>query len=478
MIGEQRVDPRARGPGADPAAGLPRREVAGGPAALRARRPPRGRRRQHRQLRGGDVRGARSGVVNAGDPAGAYAEAIDMAGAHQSSYGREAAGVFAAAVAAALRPGAHASTTWSRRRSTSRTTAPARRSRTWPPRSAAARDGDEATVRATLRAAVAPYDTVGDEYRAPAMDARRPSRTKSIEELPVALGFVLAHGGDYRAAVLGAVNYGRDADSIATMAGAVCARARAARGVVPAEWVARDRAEASRIDLGAVADHGRAAAEIIAADLAAAEARRERLGRCSSAPRPGRASAAMRLTWAQPEDLLPHELVAGADEGRDVAAVARALAGRGRGRSTPPVSGAAESRRRRAPRARAGSCWTSSTRGRARRPPASPTTGRRSRRAGRRRRRHAGPARTCADRLHGAWERARGRLPARQAGGEDPAARASGRSLDGDRQLAARPATSPRRPARPTSPRAGPGTAGRRRPAWSRTSTGCRRTTT
>ena len=46
------------------------------------------------------------GIVNAADPAGAYAEAIDIAGAHQSSYGREAAGAFAAAVAEAMRPGA------------------------------------------------------------------------------------------------------------------------------------------------------------------------------------------------------------------------------------------------------------------------------------------------------------------------------------------------------------------------------------
>lgn len=45
------------------------------------------------------------GIANAGDPAGAYAEAVEMAGAHQSSYGREAAAVFAAAVAAAMTPG-------------------------------------------------------------------------------------------------------------------------------------------------------------------------------------------------------------------------------------------------------------------------------------------------------------------------------------------------------------------------------------
>ncbi|MFC8372810.1 ADP-ribosylglycohydrolase family protein, partial [Streptomyces sp. NPDC057239] len=48
------------------------------------------------------------GLVNAAHPAAAYAEALDVAGAHQSSYGREAAGVFAAAVAAACAPGAPA----------------------------------------------------------------------------------------------------------------------------------------------------------------------------------------------------------------------------------------------------------------------------------------------------------------------------------------------------------------------------------
>ena len=46
------------------------------------------------------------GLVNAADPRAAYAEALDIAGAHQSSYGREAAGVFAAAVATACTPGA------------------------------------------------------------------------------------------------------------------------------------------------------------------------------------------------------------------------------------------------------------------------------------------------------------------------------------------------------------------------------------
>ncbi|MEO3928956.1 ADP-ribosylglycohydrolase family protein [Micromonosporaceae bacterium B7E4] len=47
----------------------------------------------------------------------------------------------------------------------------------------------------------------------------------------------------------------------------------------------------------------------------------------------------MRLTWVQPEDLLPHELAASADEGRDVSAVAQRWAAAG-GSVLPPVSGA------------------------------------------------------------------------------------------------------------------------------------------
>ncbi|MFC3502129.1 ADP-ribosylglycohydrolase family protein [Micromonospora krabiensis] len=47
----------------------------------------------------------------------------------------------------------------------------------------------------------------------------------------------------------------------------------------------------------------------------------------------------MRITWVQPEDLLPHELAASRDEGRDVADLARRWTAAG-GDPTPPVSGA------------------------------------------------------------------------------------------------------------------------------------------
>lgn len=212
------------------------------------------------------------GVANAADPGGAYAEAIEIASAHQSSYGKEAAGALAAAVAEAMSEGSSP---------TSVVDAVLR----------FARDGTRAAVEAVaeaasgltewqsalaeLRAAVEPFDTVGPEYRAPAMDARRPSRTKSIEELPIALGLVLVAGGDYEQAVLGAVNYGRDTDSIASMAGAICGGMHG-RAAVRDDW--HDQiAEASRTPLEP-AGHTMAdvALEIFAKDAERAAEREQR----------------------------------------------------------------------------------------------------------------------------------------------------------------------------------------------------------
>ncbi|WP_156253860.1 ADP-ribosylglycohydrolase family protein [Pseudactinotalea terrae] len=211
------------------------------------------------------------GLVNAGDPEGAYREAIDMAGAHQSSYGREAAGVFAAAVAAAVAPGATVASVLDAVRSLAHDgTAAAIEAVLTAVEETASEDLDDAGIGAVIRAAVAPYDTVGDAYRAPAMDARLPSRTKSIEELPAALGFVLAYDGDLRAAVLGAVNYGRDSDSIATMAGAICG-GLGGSAAVPQEWVSAIET-ASRLDLGSVAE----TMTSVVRDVLAADAERAR----------------------------------------------------------------------------------------------------------------------------------------------------------------------------------------------------------
>lgn len=184
------------------------------------------------------------GVINAVDPVGACAEAVEIASAHQSSYGKEAAGVFAAAVAAAFDPRATPSSVVEAALDVAHD---GTRAALAAVAEAAARVRDWREAIPALRAAIAPYDTVGDDYRQPALDARRPSRTKAIEELPVALGLVLACEGDYESAVLAAVNYGRDADSIASMAGAVCG-ALGGSAAVRSDWAERV-AEASRTPL-------------------------------------------------------------------------------------------------------------------------------------------------------------------------------------------------------------------------------------
>nr|WP_226924750.1 ADP-ribosylglycohydrolase family protein [Georgenia satyanarayanai] len=226
------------------------------------------------------------GLANAGDPRAAYAEAIDVAGAHQSSYGREAAGVFAAMVAAAVTPGASVDDVTRAALDVAHDgTAAALRAvvDAVAGRDVPTDDDGERELARVVREAVAPYDSVGPEYRQMSMDARRPSRTKSIEELPAALGFVLGHRGDFRGAVLGAVNYGRDADSIAVMAGAVCAGLGGTE-VVPTEWL--DEIEtASRTDVRAT---GRlmasVAADILRADGERARARAAALEQLEGAP--------------------------------------------------------------------------------------------------------------------------------------------------------------------------------------------------
>ena len=225
------------------------------------------------------------GIVNAGDPEGAYAEAIDIAGAHQSSFGREAAGVMAAAVAAAMAPGsrvndavgaavalAHDGTRSAIEAVIAAAHAEAAQAEAAPAAGGSAiahagRDGQVAWPGALtrLREAVAPFDTVGPDYRAPGLAARRPSRLHSIEELPIALGLLVVTAGDYREAVLAATNYGRDSDSIATMAGAI-AGAIGGLGAIPESW-RRTVASASQLDLEAPGrDMAAVAGEVQAAD--------------------------------------------------------------------------------------------------------------------------------------------------------------------------------------------------------------------
>jgi ADP-ribosylglycohydrolase len=227
------------------------------------------------------------GVMNAGDPDAAYAEAIDWAASHTYSYGREAAGVMAGAVAAALRPDA----TWQDIVGVAQ---------------ALARDGTREAISAVLaaacelpldadvneragvlRAAIEPFDTVRGPLADVTQIARYPSRLHSIEELPLALAFLVWGRGDYQRTVLGAVNYGRDSDSIAGMAGAL-AGALGGRSGIPGAWiVAVERV--NRLELGPLAcELADLAAEIYAADRARMAERHAAIGEHLTARAVGR----------------------------------------------------------------------------------------------------------------------------------------------------------------------------------------------
>ena len=202
------------------------------------------------------------GIANAGDPRRAYDEALDLTAAHQSSYGREAAGVLAAAVASALpveaTPETVVGTCLRLAKDGTRTAIEA------VVDAAAKLDGWRDGGLAELRRAFAPFDSVGEHYATPELNARIPSRLHAIEELPIALGLLVATGGDYEETVLGGVNYGRDSDSIASMGGAL---AGALGNPLRRDWV-EDVSAASRID---VEEAGRTmavvAAEIFARDV-------------------------------------------------------------------------------------------------------------------------------------------------------------------------------------------------------------------
>jgi hypothetical protein len=139
-------------------------------------------------------------------------------------------------------------------------------------------DGWQTGGLAELREAFAPFDSVGVPYARPAQNARIPSRLHAIEELPIAIGLLVATGGDYAETMLGGVNYGRDSDSIASMGGAL---AGALGSPVRRDWIDEVSA-ASRID---VEEAGRTMAEV-AVEIFARDAERQE----------GRARAMAQLT--------------------------------------------------------------------------------------------------------------------------------------------------------------------------------------
>lgn len=222
------------------------------------------------------------GVVNACDPRAAYDEAIAFASGHQESYGLEAAGVFAAAVAAAFIPGttidevvetALALAKDGTRNAIADIADAAKRLRT--------SGADHATVVAEFHRVIAPYSPMGDDVNhTPAKAGRltnayQPSRLGAIEELPLALGFCLFNAGNFRKSIEDGANSGRDTDSIGVMAGAILGAMHGESVIAEADRTLLDTA--NRLDLNASADAFTATVKaILAADQAAADTRAAR----------------------------------------------------------------------------------------------------------------------------------------------------------------------------------------------------------
>ncbi|QDZ12441.1 ADP-ribosylglycohydrolase family protein [Devosia ginsengisoli] len=230
------------------------------------------------------------GVVNAANPKAAYDEAIAFASGHQESYGLEAAGVMAAAVAAAFVPGADIESVVDTVLGLAKDgTRAAIADIAGIARELRGSGADHEAVCAAFHKAIARYSVMGDDVNhmpekvGRLTDAYRPSRLMAIEELPLALGFCLFNGGDFRASIEDGINSGRDTDSIGVMAGAIL-------GALHGDVVIGDddRAlldSANRLDLMASADvFATTATAILAADRAAADARRDALGALGVGP--------------------------------------------------------------------------------------------------------------------------------------------------------------------------------------------------
>ncbi len=199
------------------------------------------------------------GAANAGDPKGAYDEAIAFASGHQQSFGLEAAGVMAAAVAAAFIPRitidhvADLATSLAKDGTQQALMAIIKAARSL--RSAGA--GYQQTT-ARFHEVIAEYSPVGDDVNHTAekagvpTDAYQPSRYHSIEELPLALGYAIVNNGDFRKTIEDGINSGRDTDSIGVMAGAILG---AMHGEAIIDEADRQKLDAAnRFDLAAEAD--------------------------------------------------------------------------------------------------------------------------------------------------------------------------------------------------------------------------------
>jgi ADP-ribosylglycohydrolase len=174
------------------------------------------------------------GLVCPGAPDEAFSAAYELAFL-PDGYAQHSAAAMAAAVAAAVTPGATVDTIVE----TALEALSRHRRRVEGPRwnsSPQRYEPNEHAVRtavAIARSHDSVFDTYSDFY---GELSRSPLLSEASQTLAVALGIFVAARGDLRLTVLGCVNYGRDCDSYASVAGALAGAFRGT-GAIPAAWI-------------------------------------------------------------------------------------------------------------------------------------------------------------------------------------------------------------------------------------------------
>ncbi|MGD6958240.1 ADP-ribosylglycohydrolase family protein [Rossellomorea aquimaris] len=168
------------------------------------------------------------GIVNAGDPKAAYDEAILFAMGHQCSYGLEAAGVLAACVAKAFEHGVNVDGIIETAISLAKDgTKMAIEELTSAARSLRDEGVEMDQVIDTFQTIMKKYSPMGDDVHRKVekvgipSNHYTPSRLFSIEELPMALAFIVLNDGDFYPSIYDGINSGRDTDSIGVMIGVI-----------------------------------------------------------------------------------------------------------------------------------------------------------------------------------------------------------------------------------------------------------------
>jgi ADP-ribosylglycohydrolase len=171
------------------------------------------------------------GIINAGHPRQAALETYDVASLIHHNFCRDAACSMAAAVAEAFHPDASVD-------SILRAAAAF-----LPPKSARVmREFIETTL--ALAREVGNYEGFREQYYAERI-LPGIAMPDSRETVPVALSLFYLADGDPRRTILYGANFGRDADTIASMAGAIVGAFRGASGL-PVSWVDKIAAESPR----------------------------------------------------------------------------------------------------------------------------------------------------------------------------------------------------------------------------------------